>query len=182
MKRAVILHGTDATPNDNWFMWLKMQLEANEYHVWVPLLPDNQAPNRQTYNDFLFSSDWDFTNNLVVGHSSGAVSILNMLMDKRCPHIAHGVMVSAWAHGMPDNMKDVGQFANLFPPENFAYEVIKNRADKLTFLHAEDDPYCPIQQARDLAAYLGAEFIGLPTGGHFGANYPQLAQLLKIIK
>ena len=133
MKRAVILHGTSAGPGANWFPWLKAQLEADGYDVWVPLLPKNDTPNRQTYNDFLFNSDWGFTNNLIVGHSSGAVTILNMLMDERCPRIAHGVMVGAWAYGMPTNMEDVGQFANLFPPEGFDFKAIKNRADKLSF-------------------------------------------------
>jgi uncharacterized protein len=181
MKRAVILHGTDATPNDNWFPWLKRQLEADGYNVWAPLLPDNFAPNRQTYNNFLFNSNWDFTNNLVVGHSSGAVAILNMLMDDRCPPIAHGVMVGAWAHDMPTGMENVGQFANLFPPGGFDYKAIKLRADKLSFLHAEDDPYCPVQQAKDLAANLDAELTILSMGGHFGADHPELPELLKII-
>jgi predicted alpha/beta hydrolase family esterase len=96
MKRAVILHGTNASPEKNWFPWLKKYLEQRGYQVWVPLLPNNDVPNRFTYNDFLFNSDWDFTDNLVIGHSSGAVSVLNLISDNRCPKISTAVMVGVW--------------------------------------------------------------------------------------
>lgn len=104
MKRAVILHGTDAAPEQNWFPWLKQKLETEGYEVWAPLLPGNHTPNREVYNDFLLGQEqgWDFTDNIVVGHSSGAVAVLNLLMDPRCPKVKLGVMVGAWAGGTPD--------------------------------------------------------------------------------
>ena len=108
--------------------------------------------------------------------------MLNLLMDERCPRIAHGVMVSAWQHGLPEGFEDNGQFDNLFPQEGFDFEAIKNRADKLSFLHAEDDPYCPVRQAKDMTAKLGADITILPTGQHLGATHPQLPELLEIIK
>ena len=40
MKQALILHGTDATPVNNWFTWLNEQLEQDGYKVWLPQLPD----------------------------------------------------------------------------------------------------------------------------------------------
>ena len=97
MKRAIILHGTDGSPDSNWFPWLKEVLETHGYEVWMPELPYNHTPNRQVYNDFLFGSDWDFADNLLIGHSSGAVEVMNLLMDERCPHIRSGIMVGAWA-------------------------------------------------------------------------------------
>src|SRR4051812_47230848 len=97
MKRALLIHGTDGNPNGNWFPWLKQKLEEKGYEVWVPLLPENHTLNRLIYNDFLLGSGHDFTDNIVVGHSSGAVSVLNLLMDERCPHIRLGVLVGAWA-------------------------------------------------------------------------------------
>src|SRR3954465_5483391 len=103
MKRAIILHGTSAQPTSNWFPWLKTKLESEGYEVWVPQLPDADAPNRDTYADFLFNSGWDFTDSIVIGHSSGAVEVLNLLMDRRMSHIRLGVMVGAWMSGMPKN-------------------------------------------------------------------------------
>jgi predicted alpha/beta hydrolase family esterase len=181
MKRAVILHGTDGTPESNWFPWLKEKFEAEGYEVRVPLLPENHTPNREVYNDFLFGSGWDFADSIVVGHSSGAVSVLNLLMDGRCPHIKLGVMVSAWDHGVPTDM-DYEQFVKLFPEGGFDFAAIKQKADKLAFLHSADDPYCPLEQAEHLAKNLSAPLTVIQNGGHLGESFPQFPQLWQIIE
>jgi predicted alpha/beta hydrolase family esterase len=87
MKRAVILHGTDSNPQDIWFPWFKNQLEANGYTVFVPLLPDNHTPNRKKYEEFLKNSNWDFRDNILIGHSSGATTALNLLSADWLPKV-----------------------------------------------------------------------------------------------
>lgn len=182
MKKAVILHGTDGNPEANWFPWLKQQLEEQGYEVWVPLLPENHTPNREVYNNFLFNSGWDFTNNIIIGHSAGAVSILNMLMDDRCPHIKLGAMVGAWSH-MQDTDLDIDQFKHLFPPEGFDFPLIKSKADKLVFLHGDNDPLCPLAQARWLAEQLDSEITIVPYAGHFyGKDWHEIPQLMHLLE
>ncbi len=176
MKRAVVLHGTDGSPEGNWLAWLKQKLEAEGYDVWAPLLPDNHTPNRETYGNFLFNSGRDFTDNLVVRHSSGAVEALNLLMDERCPRVHMGVMVSAWMGGTPKGM-DGTQFKDLFPLDGFDFARIKANADKLAFLHGDDDPYCPLEQAQYMAKQLDAPITVVPGGQHLGATFTELPQL-----
>ena len=180
MKQALILHGTDGKPDSNWFPWLKTKLERQGYAVWIPLLPDNHAPNRQTYNDFLLGGEYDFADSLVIGHSSGAVEVLNLLMDERCPKIKLGVMVSAWDHGVPEGM-DAKPFVDLFPKNGFDFATIKNKSDKLAFLHSADDPYCPLEQAEYLAKNLDAPLTVIQNGGHLGNQFPQFPQLWQVI-
>lgn len=181
MKRAVILHGTDASPDMAWFPWLKKKLEDQGYDVWVPDLPGNHTPNRQVYNDYLFNQGWDFTDNVVVGHSSGAVSVLNLLMDERCPHIKMGVMVGAWAEGVPPGM-ELAQFKDLFPPNGFNFETIKQKADKLAFLHSDDDPYCPVEQAKWLAEQTNSPITIVQNRHHLGAKFTELPELWQILE
>lgn len=188
-KRAIILHGTDSAPGQSWFPWLKQKLERQGYEVHVPELPGNHMPNRRIYNDFIFSQGWDLTDGIVIGHSSGAVSVLNLLMDERCPHIRLGVIVGAWA-GMTDadneRVKSLGmepeQFQELFLPEGFDFERIKQKADELVFLHGDDDPYCPIEQAQWLAERTGSELVVVPNGHHLGTKFKELPELWNIIE
>lgn len=179
MKKAVLLHGTDGHPTHNWFPWLKTELEKSGYEVWVPELPNNHTPNRKAYNDFLFDNNWDFTDNLIVGHSSGAVSLLNLLEDERCPHIKAGVLVGAWSH-MEETDLDRDQFKDLFPEEGFNFELIKQKANNLLFLHGDDDPFCPLDQAQWLAKQTASEIIVIPGGKHISkkqGGFTELPQL-----
>lgn len=183
MRRAIILHGTDGMPEESWRPWLRRKFEAEGYEVWIPALPENHTPNRELYGDFLFGQGWDFTDNIVIGHSSGAVEVLNLLMDERCPKIHMGIMVGAWAGGVPNGYdKDNTDFENLFPPEGFDFERIKSKAEKLAFFHGDNDPYCPLEQAQYLAKSLDAQLSLIPGGQHLGMNLTEFPQLWNILK
>jgi predicted alpha/beta hydrolase family esterase len=188
MKQAVILHGTDGAPEHNWFPWLKGQLESRGYEVWIPELPNNHTPDRRAYNDFLFGSGWDFTDNLIIGHSSGASSILNLLEDDRSPHIQTGVLVSPWYDSEKANLPAAGftldQFTNLFPPNGFNFDLIKSKVDNVLVIHGANDPYCPLEQAEWLAAQTGSDLITIPNGFHLsqGAGFTELPQLTEALE
>jgi len=184
MKRALILHGTDGSPEGNWFPWLKTKLEAEGYDVWVPELPENHTPNRELYDNRILGSR-DMADTIMVGHSSGAVEVLNLLMNPRCPCIRLGVMVSAWPGGYPKTDGtfewDPGEFDKLFPPEGFDFATIKAKADRLAFLHGARDPYCPVAATEQLAKQLDAPITIIPDAEHF-SGVRELPELWEIIK
>jgi predicted alpha/beta hydrolase family esterase len=182
MKRAIILHGTDAGPDWNWFPWLQAKLEAEGYEVWVPLLPENHTPNREVYADFLLGSGFDFADAIVVGHSSGAVEVLNILDDERFPKLKLAALVGAWAGGKPEGFDSNEQFENLFPIGGFKFAGMKQKADNIAFLHGDDDPYCPLEQAQYLAEQLDASITIVPGGKHLGKAYPELPELWEIVE
>lgn len=183
-KKAVIIHGTGGSPEGNWFPWLKHRLEEGGYEVWVPNMPGNETPNRQVYNDFLFSDGWDFKDNIVIGHSSGAVSVLNLLLDERCPHIKLGVLVGAWAHMRESDLADSERFEALFPSEGFDFETIKSKSDELLFIHGDNDQLCPYDQAQWLAEQTHSELLTIPGGGHlrYADGFTELPQLTDALK
>ena len=181
MNRAIILHGTDGKPESNWFIWLKEKFEAEGYEVWVPQLPDCHVPSWQKYNDFLLSGKFDFTDSIVIGHSSGAVEVLNLLSDGRCPHIRFGLLVSGWESGPAIGM-DASQFSELFPPSGYDYSLIKTKAHALSMIHGSNDPYVPLQWAQNLAQKLDVKLTVVPNGHHLGAAYSVLPEIWQIIE
>jgi len=72
MKNALILHATDCTSKDSWYLWLQKQLENAGYNVWTPNLPQANQPNIQRYNTHIFDNkDWKFIKeSIIIDHSS----------------------------------------------------------------------------------------------------------------
>lgn len=180
MRKATLLHGTDGSPEYCLFPWLVKILNENNLDVFVPLLPKNHTPNRFTYNDFLQKSGWDFSDNLLVGHSSGATTVLNLLQSDWFPKVDTVVLVGTFLnekllHGV--EWYEPGQFENLFP-ENFDTEKIKSKANKFIFIHGDDDLYCDIEDAKTLFNQLEGTFITVPGGKHLSSNRTDLPEMI----
>lgn len=182
MKRVLVLHGTDGSSKDNWFLWLKRELEEKGFEVWVPNLPVSKKPNITRYNDFIFQNKrWIFDENTsIVGHSSGAVAILGLLQ-----HLPEGTKVNTCI--LVGSFKDdLGWEAlNELFLEVFNFDLIKSRAKKFIFIHSDNDPYCPLEHAQYLSGRLDGELIVKKGQGHFstGKNpeYTKFPFLLEVL-
>lgn len=186
MKRAVLLHGTDGSPEYHWFPWIKNLLEQAGYQVFAPELPNNHRPNRFTYEDFLRSSGWDFTDNILVGHSSGATTVLNLLSSDWFPHVKTAVLVGTFLD--EKLVKDIDgfendQFEQLFLPD-YDPELIRSKSDHFIFVHGSDDPYCDIDDARTLCEEIGGTFITIENGKHLNRDtgITEIPELVKSLE
>ena len=183
MKKVLILHGTDASPKDNWFTWLKGKLIGQGYTVWLPQLPQSDQPNARTYTKFILSNDTFVidTETIIIGHSSGAVEILSLL--QALPddaQIKAAFLVSAFKDDLGwEALKD------LFKTP-FDYEAIKSKCQEFILVHSDDDPYVPLEQAEYLAERLDGELIVMEGQGHFNTelspDYVKFPELFEIIK
>lgn len=185
-KRALILHSTDSSPENDWLPWMRKQLEASSFEVFAPLLPNNKVPNRHTYEKFLRDSGWDFSKNVIVGHSSGATTALNLLSSDWFPDASTVILAGTFLNQRLTKDADwvqPGQFDNLFL-ENYDASAIKKRAKAFYFVHGSNDPYCDIDDARKLCKELGGTFIVIPNGHHLGSSsglteLPKLSEQLR---
>ena len=172
MKKAVLLHGTDGSPNDHWFPWLKKELEENEYQVFAPTLPENHTPNRDVYEAFLKNSGWDFSDNLLVGHSSGTTTILNLLMADWFPSVKASVLVGTFLNEKLLNKQEwytPGQFDRLFVRE-FDIEKIKSKCPEFIFVHGDNDHACDYNDAKEFCQQLDGDFITIKNGAHLSGS------------
>lgn len=182
MAKFILLHGTDGTPESNWFMWLKGALIGQGHSVWLPQLPNAHVPDTEAYNELLLSNK-SFTvddDTILIGHSSGAVAILNLLQ-----HLPSGqtvkaaILVSAFMNDLgEDNLR--GLFA-----EPLDFESIKAACSKIFIIHSDDDPYSSLEHPRFLAEHTGGELLIYEGQRHFntelGPKYKRFPLLLEII-
>ena len=184
MKNALILHGTEATSKDNWFSWLGTELEKKDWKVWVPDLPDSDHPNTKKYREYIFNSDWQFNqDSVLVGHSSAPLVICNLIQNlpedvtvDTCIFIGSFYQDHGW-----ESLDNSGVFI-----EKYDWEKIKTKAKRFIIIHSEDDPYCPLEDAKWLAKTLDGELIIKKDQKHFstgsaGPQYKQFPFLLKLI-
>lgn len=182
MKHAIILHGTLGSPDGNWFQWLKAQLEAKGLQVWLPVLPHAEQPSLKEWAEFIYASCPFEINQetLIVGHSSGAILALILAQQNKQP--IGGIVCVSVFH---DNSLQWKPNNRLFDIE-FDWQAIQNNAKKLLFIHSDNDPYVPLEQAQYVADNCDAELITIPGQGHFNLEqsegYKEFPQLLDILR
>lgn len=180
MRKAVVLHGTGSSSQNGWFSYIKSELEKLGMEVYVPDLPGADNPNIERYNKFLLSSGWDFNDNLVIGHSSGSVEIMGLLQDLPANvKVGTAILVGTFRGDLGrDDLKGMDI--------DFNYDLIKSKADKFIVIHSDNDPYCPLEDAKWIAKKLDAEFILLPGQQHFSSHidpkYKKFPKLIEIVR
>lgn len=182
MKTAIILHGTLGSPEGNWFQWLKQELEQRGLTVWLPQLPQAEQPSLRAWQRFV-EDQCPFPINeqtLIVGHSSGAILAL-VLAQTNIEKIGAIVDVSVFH----DNSLEWEPNDKLFDV-HFDWAAIRDGVSELMFIHSDNDPYVPLNQAQYVAKNLGAEILVIPGQGHFNLEqsdaYKQFPKLLKILE
>ncbi|VVC00920.1 Serine hydrolase [uncultured archaeon] len=184
MPNAFIFHGTGGYPGENWFPWLKRELEKLGYTVVVPQFPtpENQTPASWLeafgqYGQFL-SSD-----TLLIGHSLGGTFLLRVL-EKYDVKIKAAFLVAT-----PIGVMPIKNIATDWPflRRPFGYGKIKCRAGKFFVFHSDDDPYVPLGNGEELSRHLGVPLTFVPHAGHFNSKsgylaFPLLLEKIKEIK
>lgn len=181
MKNVLILHGKGATPDDNWFPWLKTELEDRGYKVWVPQLPNADQPDEKAYNEMLLGSDFEFEDAVLIGHSAGAVAALKLL-----PHLPDTVRVkrTILVGGFTDKLAQDPEWADLkgLFHRPFDFDGITSHCPEFIIFHSEDDPLCPIEQAEYLHEKLPGEFVRFTNRGHFSNGHnPEATKLPELL-
>jgi predicted alpha/beta hydrolase family esterase len=183
MKRAVILHGTQNSPEGNWFRWLETELTGDGLEVWLPQLPGAEHPSLAEWADFVHK-ECPFELNeesIIIGHSSGGVLGLILAQANSGPL---GAVVSVSAFKDNDFLKWDACDRLFDVPFDFA--AMRLGADQIVMVQSDTDPYVPMEQAEYLAKNSGAELIVIPGQGHFnleqGDHYKQFPKLIEILQ
>ncbi len=179
MKNAIILHGTGDSPEKYWFPWLKKELEARGYEVWLPALPNPEYPNLADWLPFILEHGKFTDETVIIGHSAGAQIILSVL-ENLPGKIRKAILVSGYAKALrkyPEHKKDSGEYG---------WDEIKGKADEFIFINSDNDPWgCDNEQGKIMQERLGGRLI-VRHDGHMGSTtynqpYKEFPLLLKLI-
>jgi len=179
-----IIHGSYGNPNENWFPWLKKELEKEGCIVFIPKFPtpENQSLKNwmEIFNDFYLSKIDE--NTILIGHSLGPSFILSIL-EKINPvkPIKACFFVSGFL-GLLNN-KEFDEINKTFTTKEFNWDKIKNNCENFYIFHSDNDPYVPLEKSIELANKLNTKSIIIKDAGHFNksSGYTKFPELLNKI-
>lgn len=183
MATIFIFHGIEGNPQENWFPWLKTELETLGHKVLAPKFPNPNTPLLDEWTNFFEklrkdSKEEVWKNTILIGHSLSVAFILSILEK----HKADAAFLVAGFTGKMDN-----QFAprmTTFTERNFDWNKIKNNCPKFFIYNSNNDPYVKPEKPEKIAKNLGVNLITIKEAGHFNtaSGYTKFELLLNHIK
>lgn len=180
--KVFIIHGAYGNPNENWFPWLKNELEKLGVKVFVPRFP---TPEGQNLNNWLraFKRYIPYIDEktIFVGHSLGPAFIMNILETSEKTILA-AFFVSGFT-GLLDQ-PEFDEINKTFTDREFNYPKIKDNCKNFFIYNSDTDPYVPLNKGRQLAMNLNGKLTIIKNGGHINAaaGYLEFPLLLRDIK
>lgn len=155
MKTAFIIHGTWWSPRENWFPWMKEQLESKWYRVFIPSFPTPDKQSLDAWKDtFSEYNTYIDSQTIFIAHSiwpSFVCSLLEELDTKiKACYFASGFLWFLWLH-------EFDILNKTFIDKDFNWDIIIGRSQYFYMCHGSDDPYVSIENAHLLAENLKVE-------------------------
>lgn len=173
-KRAFIVHGWDGYPEEGWFPWLKKELEARGFAVFVPQLPDADKPRIPTWIPALatavgIADEYTF----FVGHSMGCQTIARYLETlPKNVKVGGAVFVAGFfkrISGLEDDPK-VQETGRHWLDAPIDLKKIRSHLPKSAAIFSDDDPFVPLDNQDDFRDKLKSEIIIQRRMEHFSGN------------
>ena len=176
-----IIHGSYGNPNENWFPWLKDNLERIGHTVITPEFPTPKNQTLQSWRKvFKKYQDQITQDTIFIGHSLGPAFILTILEQLNIK-INASFFVASFAKQL--NNKDFDEINKTFVNKQFDWEQIRNNCKQFFIFHSKNDPYVPLKYGEDVANNLQTEIIEINNAGHFNTDsgYKQFPEIIDYI-
>ncbi|MSR67602.1 alpha/beta fold hydrolase, partial [Candidatus Peribacteria bacterium] len=144
MVNVFIFHGVGGSSSENWFPWMKAELQAAGHTV---IVPDFPHPNRPQLDEWLKSFEQYkhllSEDSVLVGHSLGGAFALRLLQSWNVRVLATFLVASVW--GVMDNEFD--PLMRTFTETSYDWQRINQYAGEIHILHSDNDPYIKLAKA-----------------------------------
>jgi predicted alpha/beta hydrolase family esterase len=177
-KQIYIVHRWGGTVNDDWYPWLKGELDDRDFEVNLTQFPDTEAPAIESWVSKLQEIVVDPTKEAYfIGHSIGCQTIfryLEILTDD--VRVGGVISVAGWINLINIEDEESQEIAKPWIETPIIWDKVRMHTDKFTMFFSDNDPWVPLSDAKIFAEYLNSKNITLKQRGHF--NNPRLPELL----
>lgn len=188
MKYIIINHGFMGSNIENWFPWLKQEIDDNNNQVIIPQYPiDNDRHFYKYWKNVLdVYKNFNYINSksIIIGHSSGCAFSIKYLIENNIK-VNKLIMVSGFNNYFSVCEDDFHKKVNeSFYVENADLIKIQNLCDEIICIYGNNDPYISQAVFHDLVLKLNAKEVIINNGGHLNksAGYNKLEKILEYIK
>jgi len=177
MTKVILIHGNGGgTGRDNWFPYLKKELNKIDIQCEAPDFPDSKLARAKFWLPFLKKLKAD-QNTILVGHSSGAIAALRYAENNK---LLGSVLVGVYHTDLDDEGEKQSGYFDI----PWQWAKIKNSQRWIAVYASKDDPYIPIKEPRFIKEKLAAEYFEFDDEGHFGSDknkitFPEILKFLK---
>jgi len=177
-----LIHGAYGSPNENWFLWLRAELEKQGHKVIIPKFPTPQNQNLDSWME-VFEPYLDELgpDTVLVAHSLGPAFALSVLEAINTP--VKACFFVAGFLGKLGNKKFDALNAS-FVLQEFDWTKIKENGSSFFLYGSDNDPYVPLKLEEDFASLLDSDLYIVPGAGHFNTDsgYNEFPRLLEDIQ
>jgi len=179
MRNVLIVHGAEGYPQENWFPWMKEELQKLGCEVLVPQFPTPQGQVLANWMEVFESNRGQLGEDaILIGHSLGVPFVLNALEE----YPAHAAFLVAGFVGKAGNVFD--ESMKSFSQREFEWGKIRENCREFYVLHSDNDPYIKLEKGQEVAKKLRVGLTLVKGAGHFNAKagYVKFPLLLEMVK
>jgi predicted alpha/beta hydrolase family esterase len=175
-SKVLFLQSWYSKVTDNWYPWLKGELDKKGYETYFPDIPElrKAVPDMAKILKFIESLKAIDKDTIIIGHSIGNLLAMRLAEKHKLKQM---ILVSAWDYD------DLCEGHVKFWKTKINHAKIKKNVKDITVVHSNNDPYFTQSSAEGTTKRLGAKFVLIKGGGHFGSKEKtkKLPQILKLL-
>ena len=169
MKRVFIIHRWDGNPTEDWYQWLKKELEGRGFEVFVPAMPEPDEPKIETWIPFLSQLvGTPDANTFFVGHSIGCQTIIRYL--ETLPEgvkIGGAVFIAGWYNVRNLETEEEWRIVEPWVSAPRDDEKIRKVVNKAVAIFSDNDPFVQPENQESWKEKVGAKIVVEHNKGHF---------------
>lgn len=175
---VIFIHGNGGcTPYDNWFPYLKVELEKLGLRVIAHQFPDAILARSSYWLPFLKNELKADQHSIIVGHSSGALAAMRFAENNK---LLGSILIAA----MHTDLGIESERLSGYFDTPWDWQAIKDNQQWIVQFASTDDPWIPIAEPRFVHKKLNSQYHEFTNQGHFGGDYykKEFPEIVAIIK